>query len=97
MKTIFDLAQVITKVPHPFINSSLTELGIVTDIELEDSTVSLVFAWPFPDIPIRDQLVNAIESVVTEMEFNFNFTERIMTTAEKNDFLILEKKGWKGQ
>jgi len=97
MKTFFDLAQVITKVSHPFINSSLTELGIVTDIELEDNTVSLVFAWPFPDIPIRDQLVNAIESVVTDMEFSLDFTERIMTTAEKNDFLILEKKGWKGQ
>ncbi len=97
MKTLFDLAQVITKVPHPFINSSLTELGIVTDIDLEDNTVSLVFAWPFPDIPIRDQLVQSTEKVVHNMGFTLDFTERIMTTAEKNDFLILEKKGWKGQ
>ena len=96
MKTLFDLAQVITKVPHPFISSSLTELGIVTDIDLENNMVSLVFAWPFPDIPIRDQLVDSIKSVVFEMGFELNFTERIMTTAEKNDFLILEKKGWKG-
>jgi len=96
MKTIFDLAQVITKVMHPYIDSSLTDLGIVTDIDLEDNVVSLVFAWPFPDIPIRDQLIQSIEQVVLDMGFNLEFTERIMTTAEKNDFLILEKKGWKG-
>ena len=96
MHTFFDLAQVIIKVPHPFINSSLTELGIVTDIDLEDDTLSLVFAWPFPDIPIRDQLVSSIENVVDNMGFKLHFTERIMTTAEKNDFLILEKQGWKG-
>lgn len=96
MKTFFDLAQEIIKVPHPFINSSLTELGIVTDVDLEDNTVSLVFAWPFPDIPIRDQLINSIEDVVTEMGFKLFYTERIMDAAEKNDFLILEKEGWKG-
>lgn len=96
MKTLFDLAQVITKVPHPFINSSLTELGIVTDIDLEDGIVSLVFAWPFPDIPIREQLIASIEQVVKDLDLKLEFTERIMTTAEKNDFLILEKKGWKG-
>ena len=96
MKTLFDLAQLITKVPHPFINSSLTELGIVTDIDLENNIVSLIFAWPFPDIPIREQLIESIEKVVQELEFELSFTERIMTTAEKNDFLILEKKGWKG-
>jgi len=96
MKTLFDLAQVITKIPHPFINSSLTELGIITDIDLENDVVSLVFAWPFPDIPIREQLIESTESVVTEMGFKLQFTERIMTTAEKNDFLIIEKKNWKG-
>ena len=96
MKTFFDLAQKIIKVPHPFINSSLTELGIVTDIDLEDNTMSLVFAWPFPNIPIREQLINSIEDVVTEMGFKLFFTERIMEAAEKNDFLILEKEGWKG-
>ena len=81
---------------HPYIDSSLTDLGIVTDIDLEDNMVSLVFAWPFPDIPIRDQLIQSIEIVVKDMGFNLEFTERIMTTAEKNDFLILEKQGWKG-
>ena len=96
MKTFFDLAQEIIKVAHPFISSSLTELGIVTDIDLEDNTVSLVFAWPFPNIPIRDQFINSIEDVVNEMGFKLFYTERIMEVAEKNDFLILEKKGWKG-
>ena len=96
MKTIYDLAQVITKVPHPFINYSLTELGIVTDIDLEDNLVTLEFAFPFPDIPIRDELVNAVEKVVAELGFEMKYTERVMTNVEKNDFLALEKQGWKG-
>jgi len=96
MKTIYDLAQVITKVPHPFINYSLTELGIVTDIDLEDNLVTLKFVWPFPEIPIRDDLVNSVEKVVSELGFEFSYTERVMTPVEKNDFLVLEKQGWKG-
>ncbi len=97
MKTIYDLAQVITKVPHPFINFSLTDLGIVTDIDLEDNTVSLEFAWPFPEIPIRDQLLSSVEKVVTDLGFELKFTERVMTPEEKNEFMILEKKGWKNK
>jgi len=96
MKTIYDLAQVITKVPHPFINYSLTELGIVTDIDLEDNLVTLEFVWPFPEIPIKDDLVNSVEKVVSELGFEFSYTERVMTPVEKNDFLVLEKQGWKG-
>ncbi len=95
LKTIFDLAPVITKVPHPFINFSLTELGIVTDIDLEEDTVSLNFAWPFPNIPIRDKLVNSVEKVVIEMGLKLDYTESIMTPVEKSEFMILEKKGWK--
>jgi len=95
MNTIFDLAQVITKVPHPFINYSLTELGILTDIDLDNELVSLEFAWPFPKIPIRDQLVESVEKVVIDMGFKLKYTERIMTVSEKNEFMILEKKGWK--
>ncbi len=97
MKTIYDLAQVITKVQHPFINFSLTDLGIVTDIDLEDNTVSLEFAWPFPEIPIRDQLINSIKKVVDDFGFELKFTERVMTPEEKNEFMILEKNGWKNK
>ena len=96
MKTIFDLAQKITKVEHPYIKYSLTELGIVTDIDLEDNLVTLEFAWPFPEIPIRDELVASIEKVVFDLVFELKYTERVMTNIEKNDFLALEKRGWKG-
>jgi metal-sulfur cluster biosynthetic enzyme len=97
MHTLYDLAQVITKVEHPFISYSLTELGIVTDIDLEDDTVSLEFAWPFPKIPIRDELVNSIAKVTSDLGFKLTFTERIMTPEEKSYFMMLEKKGWKNK
>ncbi len=95
MKTIFDLAPLITKVPHPFINYSLTELGIINDIDLDGDIVTLEFVWPFPNIPIREELISSVEEVVSDLELKLKYTERIMTPVEKNDFLILEKQGWK--
>jgi len=97
LNTLFDLAQLITKVEHPYIKDSLTNLGIVTDIDLEDNIVQLEFVWPFPNIPIRQELINSIEMVVKELGFSLSFTERIMTPQEKNEFLVLEKAGWKGK
>ena len=84
----------ITKVPHPFISFSLTELGIITDIDLDDDIVSLNFAWPFPNIPIRDKLVISVEKVVRNLELKLKYTESIMSPTEKSEFMILEKKGW---
>ena len=52
MKTIADVASAITKVGHPAINYTLTELGILSEIDLIENTVEVVFAFPFPDIPI---------------------------------------------
>ena len=97
MNTIFDLAQKITKVEHPYIKNSLTNLGIVTDIDLEGDIVQLEFVWPFPNIPIREELIDSIENVVKDLGFKLSFTERIMTAQEKNEFLVLEKAGWKGK
>ncbi len=97
MNTIFDLAQKITKIEHPYIKNSLTNLGIVTDIDLEDDIVQLEFVWPFPNIPIREELIFSIEKVVKDLDFKLSFTERIMTAQEKNEFLVLEKAGWKGK
>ncbi|RLD67815.1 MAG: metal-sulfur cluster biosynthetic enzyme [Bacteroidetes bacterium] len=97
MKTLSDVANAITKVMHPAINYPLTELGIVTDIELEDNKVTLVFAFPFPNIPIADQLINSIEQPIKELGLEMEHSIRIMSVEEKVTFLQLETAGWKGK
>ena len=50
MQTIVDEVDVFNFVGHPAIDMSLIELGIVTDIELIDNEIILVFAFPFPNV-----------------------------------------------
>jgi metal-sulfur cluster biosynthetic enzyme len=95
MTTIHDLAIRITKIPHPFINYSLTELGIITDIDLEEDRVSLEFVWPFPNIPIKSLLIDSVANLIDELGLQWKYTERIMDAEEKKYFLALEKEGWK--
>ena len=96
MKTLNDVANAITKVMHPAINYPLTELGIVTDVELEDNKVTLVFAFPFPNIPIADQLINSIALPIKDLGLELEYSIRGMNEEEKLTFLKLESAGWKG-
>ncbi len=86
----------LSKVTHPAINYSLIKLGIVNDVELNDNKVSVVFVFPFPNIPIADALVNSIARPVKSMGLNFDYRIRIMTENEKRRFIQLETEAWKG-
>ena len=96
MNTLFDVADVITKIEHPAISFSLTDLGMVTDIDLEDNTVLVVFVFPFPDIPIADALISSIEDPIREMGLDFKYSIRTMDAEEKASFMKMEQEGWKG-
>lgn len=86
----------ISKVEHPAISYSLTKLGIVTDVKLTGNKVTVVFAFPFPNIPIADTLINSILNQVQNLELEFEYKIRIMTEEERNRFLLLEAQAWKG-
>jgi len=50
----------LSQVDHPAISYSLIKLGIVTDVELIDDKVKVVFAFPFPNIPIAEALISSV-------------------------------------
>lgn len=83
------------KIEHPYINYSLIKLGIISDIKLTNNKVSVVFAFPFPDIPIADILTESIEKTVRSLGFGFSQKIRIMNEVEKTRFMQLEEEGWK--
>ena len=96
METIEKVVAELRKVKHPAINNSLINLGIVTDIDVEDNIVELVFAFPFPNIPIADQLVDSIAKPIKELGLEFKHSIRLMDEQEKVRFMQLEAEGWKG-
>jgi metal-sulfur cluster biosynthetic enzyme len=92
----FKVIQIIESVQHPAIATSLVNLGILQDIDFEGNTVKAAFVWPFPNIPIKDQIINSVRSQLKQLDLELEYSERIMDENEKEKFLALEKKYWKG-
>jgi metal-sulfur cluster biosynthetic enzyme len=87
--------EVLSKLIHPAINCSLTELGILKDLEIfNESTVIATFVFPFQKIPIKEKLVNSIENVAKKFGYNLEYIVRYMNDNEKKCFPELEKKNW---
>ncbi len=96
MQTTEKVTEVISKIIHPAINLSLTELGIVQDIEMVGDTVIATFAFPFPDIPIADKLISTVTAQVEKLGLKLEYIVRVMKKEEKEAFLQMETKAWKG-
>ena len=93
---IEQIQDAITQVMHPAINLSLTQLGIVKNVDVADDRADILFAFPFPNIPIADQLINSVKESITQYRVEFSFQVVIMTEEEKQRFLQLEASAWKG-
>ncbi|MCF2136830.1 MAG: iron-sulfur cluster assembly protein [Candidatus Thorarchaeota archaeon] len=90
------LRELLLKIKHPAIDLSLLELGIIRKYSVDGDDVNIEFAWPFPGIPIRNQLIYSVQGPLTEIGANLKFTETIMDESEKQRFLMLEQAAWKG-
>ena len=84
------------KIQHPAINYSLIKLGILKDIDLKDNTVSLTFAFPFPNIPIADTLISMVSDVLQSKHLKLKYKTRVMSEEERTTFLRLENEAWRG-
>lgn len=91
-----EVINVLSKVEHPAIRYSLIKLGIVTEVELTGNNVKVVFAFPFPNIPIADFLIQSVAKPIKHLGLEFEYTTRVMNDEERNLFLQLETEAWKG-
>ncbi|MEA2042871.1 MAG: iron-sulfur cluster assembly protein [Bacteroidota bacterium] len=98
MNTILkeQIEDTIDSVMHPAIDLSLTALGMVKELKVTDQKAEVTFAFPFPNIPIGEQLINSIKIPVTNLGAEFDYQVVIMTEEEKQKFLQLEASAWKG-
>jgi len=90
-----DIQKVVAQVKHPAIDYTLLDLGIVKTITVEGNKVAVTFAFPFPNIPIKDRLVNSIREPIEELgaEVEVKITE--MNQEELQKFLTMEQEAWK--
>ena len=91
-----DLLEVLNLVEHPAINSTLKDLGILSQVEIKGQLVKAEFALPFPNIPIKDDMVGSVKILAESFGFDFLSTERLMSEEEKQHFLEVEHANWKG-
>jgi metal-sulfur cluster biosynthetic enzyme len=96
MRTKQDVINAISEVQHPAIAYSLLELGIVKDVELDKNTARVIFAFPFPNIPIADHLINSIYTPVNALGLEFQYAVTVMTEEEKARFMHMEAEAWRG-
>jgi len=90
-----DVHNKLEEVKHPFINCTLTELGIVKKVTVNDNSVVATIALPFPNIPIKDTLISSVKTALEELGAKVDTKTTIMTQEELQNFLDLEKKNWK--
>ncbi len=83
-------------VEHPAINSTLKDLGILSKIEITGEVLKAEFALPFPNIPIKGDMIGSVQIIAESFGFKFLFTERLMSEDEKKHFLEVEHANWKG-
>ena len=96
MKTKNDIINAISGVQHPAIANSLINLGIIREVELNNNLATVIFAFPFPNIPIAEQLIYSVYEPIKKLGVDFDYATDDMTKDEKTKFMQLEAEGWKG-
>ena len=96
MESEENIQNMVAQVKHPAINDSLVNLGIVKNVSVEDGKVKLLFAFPFPNIPIGDQLIKSVTDVLAQQDIDTETEVVVMTQEERNRFLALEQQNWTG-
>ena len=90
------LLKAVAYVEHPAINSTLKDLGVLSKVEVRGDMLHTEFALPFPNIPIKDDMIGSVKIIAQSFGYEFLHTERLMTEEEKQHFLEVEKANWKG-
>ncbi len=96
--TLEDVRQAISNVKHPAIDCSLIELGMVKDIILKANNVTLTLLIPSIEIPesIKNYLINSLRQPISNIGLNIDVKVETMNQEERQHFLTMEEKNWKG-
>lgn len=91
-----DVREILAGIKHPAIDRTLLDLGIIKAVEVEGDNVRVIMAFPFPNIPIGDYLINSVRGPLDERGIAVEIETTVMNEDELQKFLAMEKEGWKG-
>ncbi len=90
--------EALSQVKHPEINSTLVDLGMVKDIQIEGNKVSFKLALPMMGIPpsVRDYMINSLRQAVAGQDVELDATLAEMTPQERQVFFTMSQQNWIG-
>ena len=91
-----EVRQALAEVIHPAIDRTLVELGMIKNITIRNNNVALTLLLPFPNIPIKNYLVNSVHEAVVKLGVEVKIKIGQMNQKELQSFLAMEQKSWKG-
>lgn len=91
-----DVRKVLAWVKHPMIDRSLLDLGIIKDIRVENDKIEITLAFPFPNIPIQEHLIDSVREPITKLGAEVEVKLTVMNQEELQKFLAMEQDAWKG-
>ena len=90
-----DVRNAVAQVMHPAIDRTLIDLGMVKDITVGDNLATLTLALPFPEIPIKEYLVNSVRKPIMNLGIEVEVKITVMSQQEREAFLVMEQESWK--
>jgi len=94
--SLSNIKKLLKEVRHPFIDSTLFELGFFKSIEKKNNKLIIVLAFPFENIPIKDQLIALVKGPLNKLNLDIKIKITVMNQKELQNFLNKEQKNWIG-
>jgi len=91
-----DIRKAIAGIKHPAIDHTMLELGIIKAINIENGKATIILAFPFPNIPIKDHLINRVREPIEKLGVEVEMKVTVMNQEELQRFLAMEQDAWKG-
>ena len=92
-----DVRKALVGVKHPMIDRTLLDLGIIRYINVENNRAKITLAFPFPNIPIKEHLINSVREPITKLGAEVDVKLTVMNQEEIQRFLAMEQEAWKGR
>ncbi len=89
-----NIKKIVGKVKHPTINETLLNLGIIKEIKIKNNKANIVLAFPFENIPIKEQLIESVKKPLEKLKIDVSIKIIVMDHKELQKFLIAEQKYW---
>ena len=92
-----EIEQALSKIMHPEINYSLVDLGMLKNVICKQDKVNLTLKLPFPQVPVKDLLIENIKKTLSELDSSIQVEINIeqMSQEQRDKFAEMAKEGWK--